>query len=391
MEYRRFGRTEKKLSVITLGGMRYHDGWSKPRDEPHREVIEHCMRTVRQALDCGINHIETAHGYGKSEYAHGAAFEELGLKRDSFYLMTKGSAESADEMKRVFEEQLAGLRTDRFDFYGYHGINTQEILASTLAKGGPLEVLEDYQRQGVIGSLGFSTHAPTEVICEAVMSDRFDFVNLHYYYFWQRNYAAVALAQAKDMGVFIISPNDKGGNLFNPPAVLRELTAPLSPIQWGARFCLRLPAVCTLSFGMTEHAHFQEMEGIFPTSVPLSAQDLAILHRLDGRLLLDPLSAYEGLDLFPDPSGINIPEVLRFRRMFKCYDMHAFGRYRYNMFQEKGHWFPGCFATDDRIEQIDCARIPAGLPLQEMLRETHAALYQPKEDPQTPAEDGEDE
>ncbi len=34
MQYRRFGRTELPLSVITLGGMRFDRGWEKPRDEP---------------------------------------------------------------------------------------------------------------------------------------------------------------------------------------------------------------------------------------------------------------------------------------------------------------------------------------------------------------------
>lgn len=377
MEYRRFGRTEKKLSVITLGGMRYHDGWSKPRDEPHREMIEHCMRTVRRALDEGINHIETAHGYGKSEYAHGIAFKELGLKRESFYLMTKGTGAGAEEMKRTFEEQLKGLQTDYIDLYGYHGINNQEILDRTVRKGGALEVLEDYKRQGLIGNIGFSTHGPTDVICRAIETDRFDFVNLHYYYFWQRNYAAVQLAQARDMGVFIISPNDKGGHLFNPPRLLRELTAPLTPIQWGARFCLRLPYVHTLSFGMNEPVHFDEMLGIFPTSVPLSPDDLAIQQRLDARLSVDPLSAYEGYDMIGDPSGINIPEVLRFRRLLKCYDMEAFGKYRYNMFDAKGHWFWGALATPENVAKVDESRVPIGVPLRRMLTETHEALFVP--------------
>jgi len=35
MQYRRFGKTDKALSVITLGGMRFDDGWSKPRNAPH--------------------------------------------------------------------------------------------------------------------------------------------------------------------------------------------------------------------------------------------------------------------------------------------------------------------------------------------------------------------
>jgi len=378
MEYRRFGRTNRKLSVITLGGMRYHDGWSKPRDQPHPRIIEQCKNMLSIALARGINHIETAYGYGKSEYAYGAAIAELGLARDSFTLMTKGSAVTGDEMKRVVEEQLVGLRTDHIDLYGFHGINTSEILDQALAKGGPLDVLADYQAQGVIGHLGFSTHAPLKVIHRALLSNRFDFVNLHYYYFFQRNLGAILLAQALDMGVFIISPNDKGGHLFNPPPLLRGLTAPLSPIQWNARFCLRLPCVHTLSFGMTEPQHFEEMDGIFPTSIPLSPSDLNIQHKLDARLAVDPHSAYDGYEFENDPSGINIPEVLRFRRMLKCYDMLAFGKYRYNMFQAKGHWFPGAFATWDNLARLDVSRVPPGVPLREMLSETHQALFEPQ-------------
>jgi uncharacterized protein len=379
MEYRRFGKTDKRLSVITLGGMRYKGGWGKPRDEPHRELIEHCLRCVRQALDVGINHIETAHGYGKSEHAHGIAFRELGLRRESFYLMTKGYADSASDMQRMFEEQLRGLGTDYIDLYALHGVNNRHMFEVATAKGGPLETLLRLREQGVIRHLGFSTHAPLDVVIDAISTDAFEFINLHYYYFFQRNLAAIQLAEAKDMGVFIISPNDKGGRLFEAPPLLRDLTAPLSPIQWNARFCLRMPAVHTLSFGMTEPAHFDEMLGIFPTAVPLAEADLRTQQRLDARLALDPLAAYEGYELAGDPSGINISEVLRFRRMLRCYDMLAFGRYRYNMFQEKDHWFPGCFVSEEALAKVDLARVPPGIPLLDMLRETHGALYQPRQ------------
>jgi predicted aldo/keto reductase-like oxidoreductase len=120
------------------------------------------------------------------------------------------------------------------------------------------------------------------------------------------------------------------------------------------------------------------MRGIFPTGIPLAADDLRTLHRLDARLSVDPLAAYEGYDLIGDPSGINIPEVLRFRRMLRCYDMLAFGKYRYNMFQEKDHWFPGCFVSEEALAKVDLRRVPEGFPLLDLLRETHAALHQPK-------------
>jgi uncharacterized protein len=378
MEYRRFGKTNKALSVVTLGGMRYVDGWSKPREQPHREMVEHAMATISRALSLGINHIETAHGYGKSEYCHGLALSELGVPRKDYFLMTKGDPETADATHRMIEEQLKALKTDHIDLYGWHGINNRERLGLSLAPGGPVDVLRRYQEQGVIGNVGFSTHAPLPVICEAIQSQLFDFVNLHYYYFFQRNWAAVQLAQLEDMGVFIISPNDKGGHLFRPSAVVEKLVRPSSMIAWNARFCLRTPAVHTLSFGMNAPDHFETMMGIFPTAIPLSPSDLKIQHALDERLQVDPISAYEGYEFEGDPSGINIPEVLRFRRLLKCYDMVQFGKYRYNMLEGKGHWFPGLFASEERVARVDESHAPPGVPIKQLLREAHDALYVPK-------------
>jgi len=72
MQYRRFGRTNLPLSVITLGGMRYVDGWTPPPDRLPPAMVEQCAEMVRQALDAGINHIETAKGYGRASTATGA-------------------------------------------------------------------------------------------------------------------------------------------------------------------------------------------------------------------------------------------------------------------------------------------------------------------------------
>ena len=377
MQYRRFGKTNLQLSVITLGGMRYHDGWGQPANEPSKRMIEQCAELVRLSLDAGINHIETAKGYGKSEHCYGRVLnEELRVPRDSYYFMTKGAPETGDDMHRELEAQLKALRMDHIDLYAWHGINTPRRYAVAMAKGGPVEVLKRYQEQGVIGSVGFSTHGSVRTITDAIATDLFDFINVHYYYFWQRNWGAVLQAAAHDMGVFIISPNDKGGQLFHAPPRLRELTAPLTPIQFNTRFCLRTPHVHTLSFGMTELEHVREMQGSLPVSVPLSAADHAILQRLDAQV--DPVSSYDGYELDGDPSGINIAEVLRFRRMLKCYDMRTFGKYRYNMFTPDSEWFWGNLATEENLEKVDRSRIPPGIPVIEMLREAHQELFVPK-------------
>lgn len=379
MEYRRFGKTDKKLSVITLGGMRYKHGWDDPRHEVPADTLEQARETVVQTLAKGINHIETAYGYKKSEAIYGKVLnEELGIKRDSYFLMTKGAPQTAEETRSLVEEQLKTLKTDYFDFYAWHGMNDIEDFKTACAARGPVEELLKMKEEGIIKHVGFSTHAPLEVIIKGIETDLFEFVNLHYYYFFQRNKAAIDLAQSKDMGVFIISPNDKGGKLATPPKKLSDLTYPLTPVQFNARFCLSNPAIHTLTFGMPVTSSIDDLDGIFPTAVPLSPNDARIKHELDGQRLLDPYADFDGYGMENDPSGINIPEILRFRIMAKCYDMKEFGKYRYNMFKPGDKWFPGEFPTEDKLARINMGKCPENIPLKDLLRETHQMLYNEK-------------
>ncbi len=376
MEYRRFGKTDKMVSVITLGGMRYTQSDSEPRDQIPRETLLQCRDTVEKAFHQGINMVETAWGYTKSEHVYGRVLnDELNIKRSSYLLMTKGNPKTAAETRKMVSLQLKALKTDHFDFYAWHGINNNELLSTACAKGGPVEELLKLKQEGVIGHVGFSTHGPLDVILKTIETDLFDFVNLHYYYFFQRNKAAIDLAASKDMGVFIISPNDKGGQLSKSPQKLLDLTAPLHPIQWNARFCLGHAAIHTLTFGLPVTAQFSHIDGIFPAPAPLSMADELIKKALDAQKLTVPFADFDGYGLEDDPSGLNIPEILRFRMLWKCYDMKDFGLYRYNMFQEKGHFFPGSFPTEENLKKIDLTRCPKGIPLVDLIRETHEGLF----------------
>jgi len=378
MEYRRFGKTNKKISVITLGGMRYKHGWNEPRNEIPADTFQQCLDTVQQAFSHGINHIETAWGYKKSETVYGKVLNDvLAVPRSNYYLMTKGDPLTAEAARRMVENQLKDLKTDYFDFYGWHGMNNQEVFQKACAKNGPVEELLKMKGEGIIKHVGFSTHAPLDVIIKAIETDLFEFVNLHYYYFFQRNKAAIDLAESKDMGVFIISPNDKGGQLFNPPQKLRDLTAPLNPLQWNARFCLGHSAIHTLTMGLPVTTQFSDLDGIFPAPAPLSVQDAAIKELLDKQKLAVPFTDFDGFCMANDPSGINIPEILRFRTLLKCYDMEDFGVYRYNMMRENDHWYQGVFPTPEAIKKIDLSKCPPGIPLIEMIEETHQILFRP--------------
>ena len=379
MQYRRFGKTEKYLSVITLGGMRFTHGWDEPRHEIPNDTFDECLTSVQMAFNAGINHIETAWGYKKSETVYGKILnQELRIPRNSYHLMTKGNPMTAKDTRKLIEKQLDALQTDYFDFYGWHGLNNQELLKQSCKTGGPVEELLKMKEEGLIRHVGFSTHAPLETIVRAIETGLFEFVNLHYYYFDQRNLAAVNMAQINDMGVFIISPNDKGGQLFKAPDKVKRATSPLTPIQWNARFCLQNPAIHTLSFGMHQKSHFEEMKGIFPFQVPWSKTEQDTKFLLDSFVQDDPYGTYDGYDLQNDPSGINIPQVLRLRKLWKCYDMKEYARYRYKIFEQKSHWFPGVLPTNENIAQIDSSKIPPAIPLKELLAETHNELFVPE-------------
>jgi uncharacterized protein len=363
MQYRRFGKTELNTSVFTFGAMRIPDGSD-----------ENAVATIKRAVELGINHLETARGYGKSEEQLGLAMPEL--PREDLIITTKiGPTDGADEMRQYIDESLTRMKVDRIDNLDIHGINTHDILDKTLS-GGSIDGVRAAQKEGIVGTLGFSTHAPLDVIMRTIETGEFTSVNLHYYYFNQRNLPAIELATQHDMGVFIISPTDKGGQLFNPPEKLRRMTAPLTPIQANNRFLLANPMVHTLSLGAATPEEFDEHLAIADHTAELSEEERGIFERLDAefRAVLGDTYCTLCYECLPCPELIHIPETLRLRNMALAFDMVEFGKYRYNLFSRGGHWHPGDQATAC-TECGDCLpRCPEKLDIPKLLMDTHRLL-----------------
>lgn len=378
MEYRRFGKTGEMISVLTLGGMRFKYGWTPPRTYLPKAAIENCLETTRLALDVGINHIETAYGYVKSEHLYGKVLKELGTPRTQFKMMTKGAPMTGDETRALVEQQLEALQLDCIDFYGWHGLNNEERFKAAVATGGPVETLHRLKEEGLVRHIGFSTHAPLDIIEKAIRTDLFSFVNLHYYYFFQRNRPAIELAKEKDLGILIISPNDKGGQLWNPSDKLKELCDPLTPIQYNGRFCLSHPEITTLTLGMHAPEHFDQNLAILNGETYFSQEDAVIDTRMDEASSAIPDFCTYCSECLPCPENINIPEILRFGNLLEGYDMQTYGKYRYNMLGGKGHWFPGNFASAC-TECGDCLpKCPEKLEIPKLLFATHDSLFDAK-------------
>ncbi|NES84170.1 MAG: aldo/keto reductase, partial [Moorea sp. SIO2B7] len=112
MQYRRFGRTELQMPVLSCGGMRYQYKW---QDVPGAQIPKDNQRnleeTIRHAIDVGINHIETARYYGSSEMQLGRILPTLA--RDKLIVQTKvPPTEDAKEFRRQVNQSLSLLKVD---------------------------------------------------------------------------------------------------------------------------------------------------------------------------------------------------------------------------------------------------------------------------------------
>ena len=159
MEYRRLGSTGIQVSKLCLGAMMFGEWGTKDHDES--------IRIIRQALDAGINFVDTADVYsaGESEEIVGKA---VAGRRDDLVIATKVYSPMGNDLNHrgtsrrwiiaECENSLRRLRTDYIDLYQVHRPDPDTDVDVTLG------ALSDLVHQGKVRYIGSSTFGPSAIV-----------------------------------------------------------------------------------------------------------------------------------------------------------------------------------------------------------------------------------
>ena len=373
MLYRKFGKTNERVSILGFGCMRLP---LKPGGVAANINIEESTRLIRYAIDEGVNYIDTAYPYhgtgmssaGQSEPVVGRILRDG--YREKVKLATKLPSwlvQSRKDMDKYLEEQLKRLETDHIDFYLVHALN--KSLWNNVKSHGIAGFLEQALKDGRIRYAGFSYHDEPENFNAIVDGFDWSFGQIQFNYMdeeFQAGRRGLEYAAKKGLGITIMEPLRGGKLAQNLPESVQtafDRSGKLrTPADWALSWIWNHPEVSTLISGMNSLAQVTEniraaglaTEGSFTAEDSQVIEKVKMIYRQ--RIRVDCTACGYCM---PCPSGVNIPG---------CFDYfnnhHMYGKEENYRFLAAGQRASAC--TECGACEAHC---PQCLPIPELLKE----------------------
>lgn len=214
------GRTNLEVTQLGYGAMEVRGEriWGgRPCDDAQAETI------LGAVLDAGINFIDTANDYGKSELYIG---RYLSQRRREFYLATKCGchveyAGDHDETPHVFTREnvlrnvadsLLKMQTDTIDLLQLHNPTVEQA-----ERGKMVEVLQELKKRGVVRFIGCSSTSP--YLNDYIDWDVFDVFQIPYSALERRHEKLIEKAAEAGAGIII-----RGGVARGEPGATQGAT-----------------------------------------------------------------------------------------------------------------------------------------------------------------------
>jgi aryl-alcohol dehydrogenase-like predicted oxidoreductase len=307
MEYRQLGRTGIEVSAYALGTMMLGADGNTDRRE--------CLRIVHDALDHGINVIDTADLYseGESETIVG---EALRGRRDDVVLATKGhfpiaegpnqSGNSRRHLIRAVEASLARLQTDHIDLYQVHRPDWNTAIDETLA------ALTDLVRAGKIRAFGCSTYPAHELVWAHHVAERHGLMRFRTeqppYNLLARGVERDVLPVAERLGMGVLTWSPLAFGFLTGRYRLRHVAAP------GARAAIRPqwfdPANPEVVRKLEAVEQLMTVADELGTTLPRLAVAFPLTHRAVSSVILGPRTPDQLTSLVEGPEPALGAEIL---------------------------------------------------------------------------------
>ncbi|QGU94785.1 aldo/keto reductase [Clostridium bovifaecis] len=335
MDKRVLGKTNFNVSVIGFGGI------------PIQKVSEETAITlVKKAHELGINFIDSAAGYGKSEELLGYGIRETG--RENWVIATKAPDRDYEGMKKAIENSLRRFQIDTIDLYQLHNVRTEAEYEMVISENGALRALKEAKKEGKIKEIGITSHS-LDIISKVIENGEFSTIQFPYNPVERQAEELFRKAKKLNIGVIVMKPM-AGGAIENK--------------EYSLRFILENENVTSAIPGMNTIEQVEENSKIGNNFTKLSAEEKkAILE--EAERLGTEFCRRCGY-CAPCPKEIDIPTQFLLEGYLKRYDLKDWAVERYTS-QEHG--------PKDCVACGNCeTKCPYDLPIRNMMKRVYSSF-----------------
>ena len=336
IEQRLIRRGGPKVSAVGFGGIPIQ-----------RITEEEGIQIIKSLQDSGINFIDTARGYGKSEEVIGKGL----MKSDADYpwfLATKSMARDYEGMKKDIELSLTNLQCQSIDLYQLHNVRLEQEYTRIMSDQGAYRALSEARDKGRIRMIGFTSH-DVDMAMKAVESGLFDTIQFPYNIVESQGVKVFEKAHEKGVGVIIMKPL-AGGAIDNGEIALK--------------FILNNPHVTVAIPGMDSLKQIPENAGVATGNYEFTREEKQYIEQIRDDLgnRFCRRCGYCG----PCAAGINIPVQFLMEGYYSRYDLKEWAHSRYDALDKKASDCEKCGLCEEKC--------PYDLPIRDMLDEVRAVM-----------------
>lgn len=312
MQFRTDTKNGNELSALGFGCMRFPTSAG-------RIDIDASEKLIIEAVDRGVNYLDTAYLYNGNEAALGEIFaRNLGL-RDKVHIATKlpmARCEATVDFDKYLRCSLERLRTDHIDYYLVHNV-TSATTWDRLSSLGFEEWVDKQKNAGRIANIGFSYHGPRADFPMLLDSFDWDFCQIQYNYMneeYQAGTAGLMAAAERDLPVIVMEPLLGGKLAADLPVEARGMLTDAGinddPVRLALRWVWNHPEVTVVLSGMNAQEQLLQNIETANTALPGSFTDTevkAVEKTCEGIAKNYKIPCTGCGYCIPCPKGVNIP------------------------------------------------------------------------------------